>query len=89
MYVTIAFVNEEYKAKQVEFLLGIKLKKKQKNQLGRLSHLTMNNEWIMKVLIYLKKDVSDIKYADDRKVLEDEFRKSKKYKHLLVKKRAK
>jgi hypothetical protein len=43
----------------------------------------------MKVLIYLKKDVSDIKYADDRKVLEDEFRKSKKYKHLLVKKRAK
>lgn len=70
--------------KQMEFLLGCKLTKEQRIQIGHEAHLTKGNEWVMKALIYLGKKVSDIKFAEDREVLKDEFFKNKKYKSLFT-----
>lgn len=79
----IMFTNEDYQAKQIELLLGKKLPKYIKCQIGRLSHLTVGNEWVLRVLQAMGKKVKDIKFPKDREVLQIEFGENKEYKDLF------
>ncbi len=79
----VILVNNKAQIKQIEFLIGKNIPLKIKKEIGSLSHLTMGNEWILKVLDKMGKKVSDIIYEQDRKILQDEFKENKKYQHLL------
>lgn len=62
--------------KQIEFLLGKEVPLTAE-EINSLAHLTMGNEWVIKVLEKLNLSIDDIIYEQDREILKAELTEQK------------
>ena len=66
--INILHDNDDSLKKQIEFLLGAKIKLSS-IEVNELAHATVGNEWVLKVLDKLGLSVDDILYENDRRIL--------------------